>query len=58
MSYTEIHRITKSGNTKRVAEIKNAWRGAMAVWTCLEDKYLPPKISYGQKISRMVTPSF
>lgn len=56
MSYTEIYRITKAGNTKCVAEIRNAWRGGMAIWTTLEDKYLPPLIKYGQKFPRIMTP--
>lgn len=54
MSYTEIYRITKAGNTKFEGEIRNAHRGAMAVWTFLEDKYLPPLIKYGQNFSRVV----
>lgn len=41
MSYTEIYRITKAGNTKLIGEVKNAWRGAMAVWESLEKAYLP-----------------
>jgi hypothetical protein len=54
MSYTEIYRITKKGNTVLAGEIRNAHRGAMAVWTFLEDKYLPPNIKYGQKMTRMI----
>jgi hypothetical protein len=53
MSYTEIYRITKAGNTIMAGEIQNSWRGAMAVWNILEDRYLPPKLVYGMKISRM-----
>lgn len=55
MSYTEIHKITKIGNTRCIAEIRNAHRGAMAVWTILEDRYLPPIIKYGQKMTRMIS---
>lgn len=54
MSYTEIYRITKAGNTIMVGEVRNSHRGAMAVWTQLEDKYLPPFIKYGQKFTRMM----
>jgi hypothetical protein len=54
MSYTEIYRITKAGNTKLEGEIRNAHRGAMAVWTYLEEKYLPPLIKYGQKFTRVI----
>jgi hypothetical protein len=55
MSYTEIYRISKVGNTKLVAEIRNSHRGAMSVWTILEDRYLPPFVRYGQKMTRMIT---
>lgn len=55
MSYTEIYRITKAGNTVLAGEIQNSWRGAMAVWNYLEEKYLPQKFAYGMKVSRMVS---
>lgn len=41
MSYTEIYRVTKSGKTKCIGEVRNAWRGAMAIWNSLERAYLP-----------------
>ena len=41
MSYTEIYGFGESGKVEFYAEIKNAFRGAMAVWRYLEEKYLP-----------------
>lgn len=46
MSYTEIYRISKTGNVRLHEEVKNAHRGAMSVWVCLEEKYLPPYVPY------------
>lgn len=42
MSYTEIYSFDKKGNASQAAEIRNAFRGAMAVWKRLEEKHLPP----------------
>lgn len=42
MSYTEIFKFKKDGNADYLGEVKNAWRGAMAIWMHLEKKYLPP----------------
>lgn len=39
MSYTEIFKFDKYGNSESVADIKNAYRGAMAVWNILGKKY-------------------
>lgn len=44
MSYTEIYKFRKDGNVEEFAEVKNAWRGAMAVWNTLDEKYLPKYI--------------
>lgn len=41
MSYTEIYKISESKKTSMIGEIKNSWRGAMAVWSSLEKVYLP-----------------
>lgn len=41
MSCTEIYGLTKNG-AKLIGEIRNSWRGAMAIWQFLEKKYLPP----------------
>jgi hypothetical protein len=41
MSYTEIYGFDKKGNAYFQGEVKNACRGAMAVWRILEEKYLP-----------------
>lgn len=42
MSYTEIFGFDKEGNAYLAGKVKNAFRGAMAVWRYLEEKYLPP----------------
>jgi len=42
MSCTEIYKFDENGNAKDLADIKNAFRGAMAIWDFLESKYLPP----------------
>lgn len=42
MSYTEIYSFGKDGKAKLLGEVRNAFRGAMAVWSILEDRYLPP----------------
>lgn len=39
MSYTEIFKFDKDGNSESVADIKNSFRGAMAVWNILGEKY-------------------
>lgn len=41
MSCTEIVVFTKSGRAKRLADVRNAWRGAMAVWNIMDERYLP-----------------
>lgn len=42
MSYTEIYGFDKAGNAYFKDEVKNSHRGAIAVWSYLEEKYLPP----------------
>ena len=42
MSYTEIYKFDSKGEPEMFAEVRNAHRGAMAVWDYLEKKYLPP----------------
>lgn len=44
MSYTEIFRFDKAGNANGCTDIPNAFRGAIAIWSYLENKYLPPYI--------------
>lgn len=44
MSQTEIYGFDQSGNAYFKAGIKNSWRGGMAIWSFLEEKYLPPYI--------------
>ena len=44
MSTTEIYVFGKDGFARYYAETRNAWRGAIAIWSFLEEKYLPPYI--------------
>lgn len=44
MSVTEIYVFRKDGFARYYAGIRNAWRGAIAIWSFLEEKYLPPYI--------------
>lgn len=39
MSYVEIFKFDKNGNSQSVAKIKNSYRGAMAIWSILGKKY-------------------
>lgn len=41
MSTTELYFFGENGDCKYCAEVSNSWRGAMAIWTWLEEKYLP-----------------
>ena len=41
MSYTEIYKFNKKGDAEFLDEVKNSFRGAMAIWIILEKKYLP-----------------
>ena len=41
MSYTEIYGFDKSGDAYMQEEVQNAWRGAMAVWSILEENTYP-----------------
>ena len=54
MSYTEITFFAKNGKPKFDVDIRNAWRGAMAIWNILEDRYLPPFIPEWAKHMGMV----
>lgn len=40
MSYTEIFKFDKNGSSESVADIENSYRGCIAVWNCLGEKYL------------------
>lgn len=42
MSCTEIYTFNQKGKPSLYAEIRNAHRGAMAIWAYMEEKYLPP----------------
>jgi hypothetical protein len=41
MSYTEIYAFNKNAQAEFYGEVKNSHRGAMAIWTYFEEKYLP-----------------
>lgn len=41
MSYTELFGFDKNGDAFYYSEVRNAWRGGMAIWQRLEEKYLP-----------------
>ena len=41
MSCTEIYSFDNNGNAHLYGSVANAWRGAMAVWTEMESRYLP-----------------
>lgn len=41
MSCTEIYAFGKDGNAFLYDTVRNAWRGAMAVWNTMEERYLP-----------------
>lgn len=53
MSYTEIFKFNKTGNAEPVNEVKNSWRGAMAVWNIMDERYLPSFVPEWAKISSM-----
>jgi len=44
MSYTEIYKFKNNGDSESIGHTQNAFRSAMAIWCCLEEKYLPPYI--------------
>lgn len=44
MSSTEIYGFNKDGNAYFAGETENSWRSAPAIWSYLEEKYLPPFI--------------
>ena len=46
MSYTEIYKFKKGGDAEKFASVKNAFRGAMAIWVNIEKRYLPKHIPY------------
>lgn len=49
MSSTEIYAFDLNGNAEQYGEAKNAFRGAMAIWGILEEKYLPPYLPKGHE---------
>lgn len=39
MSYVEIFKFDKRGNSESVSRVGNSWRGAMAIWGIMGNKY-------------------
>lgn len=57
MSYTEIFGFDPEGNAHFEAEVKNAFRGGMAVWRIMELRHLPPlPPKYGMECHRYSMP--
>ena len=54
MSYTEMVFFNKEGVASENTEIENAWRGAMAIWSMLSEKYLNKRLSFGGNIQEVV----
>lgn len=50
MSCTEINIFDNSGESVDTFEVKNAFRGAMAIWGILEKKYLPEYVPDWAKV--------
>jgi len=44
MSSTELYKFKKDGTAEYFAEVKNAFRGASAIWDIIEKRYLPKYI--------------
>lgn len=57
MSTTDIYGFDKQGNAYHAGEVYNSWRGGMAVWRIMEERYLPPLKMFGIEISRLVAQS-
>lgn len=58
VSTTEIYGFKADGYAEFIGETQNAWRGAMAVWTALEEKYLgllPSSIDANHSYSRLMS---
>lgn len=56
MSYTEIYGFDLKGNANFEAEVRNAFRGGMAVWRIMELRHLPPlPPKYGMECHRYST---
>lgn len=39
MSYTEIFKFDKQGNSESIEEVHNSWRGSPAIWEFMGNKY-------------------
>ena len=46
MSCTEIYAFDLEGNARLYGEVRNSWRGSMAVWCILENRHLPPFVPW------------
>jgi hypothetical protein len=54
MSCTEMVFFNKDGAASEKIELENSWRGAMAIWSFLSEKYLHRKLSFGSNIQEVV----
>lgn len=65
MSYTEIYKFDKDGNSTEIGSVKNATRSSLAIWKYLGNKYLPNSnadwnspmavLFHGQSVWRLYT---
>lgn len=39
MNYTEIFKFDKQGNSESIGEVHNSWRGSLAIWEFMGNKY-------------------
>ena len=46
MSYTEIYQVPEKGEIIEYKEFYNSSRGAMLIWRCMAERYLPPRYDY------------
>ena len=56
MSYTEIYALDKAGVPRLYGEVRNSWRGAMAVWNIMEERHLPPFVPEYVKLCNWYRP--
>ncbi len=54
MSCTEIYMFNKEGNAELYDDVYNAWRGAMAIWTILNQKYLHKRFNLSMEFIERV----
>lgn len=56
MSCTEIYAFDLEGNARLYGEVRNSWRGSMAVWCILENRHLPPFVPWYVKFCNWYHP--